>query len=117
MVHSQRAMVLTLGWILSCVTPTASAENSCRLPPSLKAGRMAMAKNTMPRPPIQWVSARQKRMACDCVSMSSMMVAPVVVKPDIVSKNALPTVGTLWLKRNGSMPKALNNTHVSAATQ
>ena len=117
MVHSQRAMVLTLGWILSCVTPTASAENNCRLLPSLKAGRMAMAKNTIPRPPIQCVSERQKRMACDCVSMSSMMVAPVVVKPDMVSKKASATVGTLWLSRKGSMPQRLNKAHVSAATQ
>ena len=71
----------------------------------------------MPKPPIQCVRARQKRMACDCESMSSMMVAPVVVKPDMVSKNASATVGTLWLSRKGSIPKKLNNTHVRAATQ
>ena len=49
--------------------------------------------------------------------MSSMMVAPVVVKPDMVSKKASATVGTLWLSRKGSIPKKLNSTHVSAATQ
>ena len=47
-----------------------------------------MVKNTMPSPPIHWVIDRQNNSPWGSASTSSMMVAPVVVKPDIVSKKA-----------------------------
>ena len=65
----------------------ASAENTFTLPPT-SDGSMAMVKNIMPKPPIQWVSERQKSKPWGRASTSSMIVAPVVVKPDIVSRKA-----------------------------
>ena len=47
---------------------------------------MAMVKNTIPKPPIHCISERQNSRPWGSDSTSSMMVAPVVVKPDIVSK-------------------------------
>ena len=61
-------------------------------------GRMAMAKQTIPKPPIHWVRLRQKRMPCGWLSMLSIMVAPVVVNPDMVSKKALVMLSTLPLR-------------------
>ena len=49
---------------------------------------MAMVKNTMPSPPNQCIRLRQNKMEWGRESMSLRAVAPVVVKPDILSKNA-----------------------------
>jgi hypothetical protein len=40
---------------------------------------------TMPRPPSQWVRLRQKRRLCGRTSKSGMTVAPVPVKPEMLS--------------------------------
>ena len=50
-----------------------------------------MVKNTIPKPPIHWVSDRQNKMACGSISTSSIIEAPVVVKPDVDSKKASVT--------------------------
>ena len=54
---------------------------------------MASVSTMMPMPPIQWARLRQKRNAFGMSSMFGLpppprMVAPVVVKPLIVSKKA-----------------------------
>ena len=59
------------------------------------------------------MTLRQKRMPCGTESRSSMIVAPVLVKPDIVSKKALDTSGTHPSKRNGSMPIRENSTQMT----
>ena len=87
------AVMLRRGCSLLRKGPVASAENT-RTPPSIIDGMMAMVKNTMPRPPIHCVRLRQKSRARGMLSTSSMRVAPVVVKPDIVSKKASVTLGT-----------------------
>lgn len=74
-----------------------SAEKSFMLP-SLKMGSMARAKHTIPKPPTHWVKLRQNRIPCDWASILSIMVAPVVVNPDMVSKNAFVILFTLPLK-------------------
>ena len=51
-----------------------------------------MVKNTMPNPPNHCVRLRQNRMPWGNDSMLSSTVAPVVVKPDMVSKKALATL-------------------------
>ena len=84
-VHIHFASVLSRGCILVFIGPVDSAANTLMLPPTTD-GSMAMVKNTMPKPPIQWVSDRQNSMVCGRHSTSSMMVAPVVVNPDMVSK-------------------------------
>ena len=75
-----------------CFTPVDSVmKSSCPLPP--KMGSSAMLKNTMPRPPIHCVRLRQKSKPWGRASMLSRMLAPVVVKPDMVSKKASVTLG------------------------
>ena len=45
-----------------------------------------MASTSTPMPPSQWVKERQNRIPRGSASMSTRMVAPVVVKPEQVSK-------------------------------
>ena len=47
---------------------------------------MAMTNTRTPMPPTQWVKLRQNRMPRFSDSTSVRMVAPVVVKPETVSK-------------------------------
>ena len=79
------AVVERRGCIFALMGPVASAANTFTLPPTSE-GRMAMVKNRIPKPPIHCISDRQKRMPWGRRSTSSMMVAPVVVKPEILSK-------------------------------
>ena len=45
-----------------------------------------MTNTSTPMPPTQWVKLRQKRMLLLRDSTSGRMLAPVVVKPETVSK-------------------------------
>ena len=49
-------------------------------------GISARDKTSTPMPPTQWVKLRQKSSPRGSASTSVKMVAPVVVKPDTVSK-------------------------------
>ena len=73
-------------------------------------------KKTIPRPPIHWVNDRQKRRPWGSASTLSITVAPVVVKPDMFSKNASVKLLTYPLSMNGSEPKRLKTTHDSVTT-
>lgn len=53
---------------------------------SLFFGRNASTKTSTPMPPIQCVKLRQKSRQRDSASISVRIVAPVVVKPETVSK-------------------------------
>ena len=96
--------------------PVASAANTLTLPPT-SDGRMAMVKNTIPKPPIHCVSDRQNRMPCGSTSTSSMMEAPVVVKPDVDSKKASVMLVMLPCIRKGNMPKNEKITHAAVTTR
>ena len=63
--------------------------NPFTLPPTID-GRMAMVKNTIPKPPIHCESERQNRIACGSRASSTLLRtdAPVVVNPEMVSKKA-----------------------------
>ena len=56
-------------------------------------GDRVIVKNTIPKPPIHCVIARQKRIPCGIDSMLFIMVAPVLLNPDIVSKKASVILG------------------------
>ena len=86
------AMVDKRGCILVRNGPVASAANTFTLPLPTIEGKMAMVKNTIPKPPIHWVCVRQYSVAWGSHSTSSKMVAPVVEKPDMVSKKASVTL-------------------------
>ena len=116
MVHIHLAEVVSRGCTFARMGPVASAANTFTLPPTSE-GMMAMVKNTIPSPPIHCVSERQNRMAWGSRSTSSSMVAPVVVKPDMVSKKASVTLVMLPWKRKGNMPKKEKMTHEAVTTR
>ena len=66
--------------------PGTSARSRCIPWPSPLMGTMAMTNTSTPMPPTQWVKLRQKRMPRFRLSTSRRMLAPVVVKPETVSK-------------------------------
>ena len=74
----------------------------------------AMTKTSTPMPPIQWVKLRQKSRPWLMISTLSRMVAPVVVKPLTVSKNASIKTGISRLMTKGSAPKKETAIHASA---
>ena len=77
----------TFGTSLLTTGPGDSACIRYRAPsPSL--GIRASVSTSTPMPPIHWVSARQNKMPRGRDSISERMVAPVVVKPETVSKKA-----------------------------
>ena len=49
---------------------------------------IARAKTRTPIPPIKWVKLRQKSRECDKTETSGKIEAPVVVKPELISKKA-----------------------------
>ncbi len=59
-----------------------------RIPPTRNSGRMATAMPMKPIPPSQCSIERQISNPGEAVSRPVRMVDPVVVMPDIVSKNA-----------------------------
>ena len=72
---------------LPAVGPGISARRMCMECPSLM-GRMAMTNTSTPMPPTQWVKLRQNRLPRLSGSTAVRMDAPVVVKPETVSKKA-----------------------------
>src|SRR5574344_1215956 len=103
MANKRLAVSLILGCILSLVGPDDSAANSC-IPLYPNSGNRASEITIIPKPPIQWVKLRQNSMPCDNSSILFKIEAPVVVKPDMVSKNASVNDGMLPLSQNGNMP-------------
>ena len=83
---------------MSLVGPGASAINNS-IPPIPKRGNIAIVRTIIPIPPIHCVMLLQNKILLGRDSISFKMVEPVVVKPDIVSKNALVSVGILPDKR------------------
>ena len=71
-------MSVILGCNLSPAGPGASAVKSC-IPPIPKKGKIAIARTIIPIPPIQWVVLLQNKIPSGKDSISSKIVAPVVV--------------------------------------
>ena len=109
--HNQRAVVEILGCNFPIFSPVDSAENNFWSPVPI-VGRIATVKNTIPIPPIQCVMLLQKRMEWGSVSMLVKMLAPVVVNPDMVSKNACATFAVLPPIKKGSIPMMEKIIHV-----
>ena len=72
---------------LPAVGPGISARRICMVWPSL-IGRIAMTNTSTPMPPTQWVKLRHNRPPRLRGSTAVRMEAPVVVKPETVSKKA-----------------------------
>ena len=87
MPHSHIAVVWVLGVSFPFTGPTDSAPMRWKVPaPAPSAGRKATKRTTIPMPPSQLVMLLQKRMLLKLPSISVIVVAPVVVKPLIISK-------------------------------
>lgn len=99
-----------MGVIFSTDGPVLSARRIwTRLPPV--AGTIASMNTSMPMPPTQWVNERQKSIHFDSASTLLKTLAPVVVKPDTVSKNASTKCGISPLSQNGRQPIRLTAIH------
>ena len=72
-----------------------------------------MERTNIPMPPSQWRNDLQNRIAWDCASTSIRTVAPVVVRPDMVSKTASAGVLKLPAKINGKAPNKAHAVHPS----
>lgn len=106
-------VVRILGCSFSWVGPVASAEKSL-IPVSPVAGIMDIVNMTIPKPPVQCVNERQKRIPWDKDSTWLIMVEPVVVKPETVSKKASEMLEQEPVSKNGIIPKAEKIIHVKA---
>ena len=58
------------------------------MPPICSMGSTAIAMTMIPIPPSHWSSARHKRIPGGASSSPTITVDPVVVRPDMASKNA-----------------------------
>ena len=94
--------------------PVVSALNNCIPPPELSIGNIARVNKIIPIPPNHCVKHLQKRMPWGKLSISVKTVAPVVVKPEIVSKKASATFGMHPCIIKGSIPKIEKKIHVVA---
>ena len=65
---------------------------------------MHRIKTRTPIPPIQWVKLLQMSMQRGRTSTSLSMLAPVVVKPETVSKRASMGLGIVLLMTKGMLP-------------
>lgn len=84
--HNNFAVCLTLGVSLSATGPAISALNNCT-PPKPRSGNIAMLNTIIPIPPINWVKLLQNSTPFGVFSIFDKTLAPVVVSPDMASKN------------------------------
>ena len=95
--------------ILPTCGPGDSAFNKWRAEPSSLSGIKIKMKTRIPIPPIQCVKLRQKSILCN-------ILAPVVVRPDIVSNMALIKFFISPLIINGKAPKIVMTIQTNAHT-
>ena len=107
------AVSFTCGTSLSTDGPGLSAfiRFMVELPVS---GSSAIINTSTPIPPIQCVKLLQNRPELLMASTSVRILAPVVVKPDIVSNSASIYDGMSPVSTNGTAPAALRTIQLSA---
>ena len=88
--YSIMAVSRILGTSLPTSGPGLSAFKRCsREPPDFELdGTMASKNTSTPIPPSQWLKLRQYKIPRDKSSTTGTIDAPVVVKPETISKNA-----------------------------
>ena len=108
--YNHFAVLFSLGTNLLVKGPGTSAFTMC-IEFSLDIGSIAIAKTSIPIPPIQWVKLLQNNRPFGSASTSLKIDEPVVVKPETVSKNASTYEGICPDKKNGNAPKTDNEIH------
>ena len=96
-----------LGTIFLTLGPGLSAFIRNIVLPPAASGMSAITNTSIPMPPTQWVNDLQKSRQWGSASTSDRIDAPVVVKPDAVSKTASNIFGIDPDRRKGSAPKIL----------
>ena len=101
--------------------PTEGPGTSARIrcipwPSPADMGRMAMTNTSTPMPPTQWVKLRQNRIPRCRGSISVRILAPVVVKPETVSKKASTKWGMSPEMTKGRAPKTDISSQARATT-
>ena len=101
--------------------PTEGPGTSARIrcipwPSPALMGRMAITNTSTPMPPTQWVKLRQNSTPRPRGSISVRMLAPVVVKPETVSKKASTKLGISPEITKGRAPKTDISTQARATT-
>ena len=81
--------------------------NSC-IPPILRIGSIAIANIIIPIPPSHCRTDLHINRPLESDSTLLYIVAPVVVRPDVASKNASEKVNTLASKKKGRLAKKHN---------
>ena len=87
-----------------------SILKSC-IPPTFNKGRIVIAITTIPIPPNHCIIALHNKILFGLLSKSEITVAPVVVIPDILSKNASLKLKFSVESRNGKLPKTATINH------
>jgi len=82
------------------------------MPPTLNMGSIAIAMTIMPTPPSHCSKALQSKMPGGALSRPTIIVEPVVVMPDIDSKNASARLISNAENANGSAPTAATATQL-----
>ena len=103
-------MYFILGTSLPTDGPGLSARIRLICEPPL-SGTMASRNTRTPMPPIQCVKLLHKSEQCESPSTFARMLAPVVVKPDIVSNRASVKDGISPVTKKGRQPIRLSRIH------
>ena len=103
------ATSMVLGKIFSVLSGP-SILNNC-IPPTFSSGKIVIAITTIPIPPSHCIIALHNKILFGLPSKSEIIVAPVVVIPDILSKNASLNEKFWADSKNGKLPKAATITH------
>jgi hypothetical protein len=81
------------------------------MPPTLRRGKIVIAITTIPIPPNHCIIALHNRILFGLLSKSEIIVAPVVVIPDILSKKASLIVNSFVDNKKGKLPKIATINH------
>ena len=81
------------------------------MPPTFSRGKIVIAITTIPIPPNHCIIALHSKILLGLLSKSEIIVAPVVVIPDILSKNASLKVNSLDESKKGKLPKMATINH------
>ena len=109
------ATSIVLGKIFSVLSGP-SILKSC-IPPTFNNGKIVIAITTIPIPPNHCMIALHNKILLGLLSKSDIIVAPVVVIPDILSKNASVTLNSISENMKGSEPKIAILNHDKAVNR
>ena len=94
-----------------------ASERKICIPPTRSSGRNTIATTMIPIPPSHCSIPRQRLIPLGNASNPENTVDPVVVSPDIASKNASTNRASVAPNMNGSDPKIGSATHTPVVSK